>query len=787
MRKILFMLLFFSSLSVFAQQYTISGYVEDEQTGEKLINAYVFEAQTFKGTAANVYGFYSITLPAGIVKLTSSFVGYGQFQQEFNLQRDTMIRILLKPTAVLSEVTIVDKSQSQVNSTQMGVNQVDIKTIKSLPVILGEVDILKTIQLLPGVKAGTEGTSGFYVRGGGPDQNLILLDGVPVYNANHLFGFFSVFNSDAIQSVSLIKGGFPAHYGGRLSSVLDIRMKEGNMKKYKGEFSVGIIASRFTVEGPIKKDTSSFIISARRTYVDLLSYPIQKKQDTPNSKTRVGYYFYDLNAKINYKFSENDRVYFSIYTGNDKAYSNDEYKDIYGESDSEFALQWGNITTALRWNHVFNPVLFSNTTVTYSRYNCGISGEENYENYNPPSTEHSLFEYTSGIDDLALNLDFDYFPATQHAIKFGTSIISHTFNPGVFAMQIKSEYDPNQVDTTFGKSYIYAMEYNFYVEDDYEITPKLKLNAGLHFSGIKVEGAQYQSLQPRLAMRYSIKPNWSVKASYTHMKQYIHLLTNSSIGLPTDLWLPVTKIVKPQFAIQYAIGSAYSFKDLFEFSVEAYYKTMSHLIEYKEGASFFSQSNDWQEKVETDGKGECYGMELLLEKKHGKTTGWIGYTLSWATRQFSNISFGEEFPYRYDRRHDVSVVVTHKFSETFDMGITWVYSTGNAVTLPYEEFTSDFDYGSNYNNSQTVTSFDKRNNFRMPAYHRLDVGFNFHKQKKHGTRTWSLGVYNAYNRKNPFYVEVVYEWNEKLQKSIPKLRQTGLFPIIPSLSYSFSF
>jgi outer membrane receptor for ferrienterochelin and colicin len=794
MKKLFILFFLLTNLKLISQQYTISGYVEDEQTGEKLSNAYVYESQTFKGTSANIYGFYSLTLSGGKIALTSSFVGYGQFQKEFILKRDTVILIALQPSAQIGEVVVVDKAVNQVNSTQMGINFVDVKTVKALPVILGEVDILKTIQLLPGVKAGTEGTSGFYVRGGGPDQNLILLDGVPVYNANHLFGFFSVFNSDAIQSISLIKGGFPAHYGGRLSSVLDIRMKEGDMKKIKGEGSIGLIASRLTIEGPIKKDTSSFIISARRTYIDLLSYPIQKKNDNPDHKTRMGYYFYDINAKINYKFSDNNRVYLSLYTGTDKAYANDKQSytrdyelEPYQKTETDFSLRWGNITTALRWNHVFNPRLFGNTTLTYSRYRFIVSGLDNSEEFTPvPSSQHSFFEYSSGINDVAVNADFDYIPAHQHFVKFGTNIIYHTFNPGVATALSKSENDPMEVDTTIGNSFIYAAEFSAYLEDDYDITPGLKLNAGLHFSGIHVKEKTYFSLQPRLALRYAILPNWSVKASYTHMKQYIHLLTNSSIGLPTDLWLPVTQKVKPQFAVQYAVGSVYNFRNMLDFSVEAYYKTMSNLIEYKEGASFFSESNDWEDKIETDGKGTCYGAEFLIEKKKGKTTGWLGYTLSWTNRQFANISFGKEFPYRYDRRHDFSLVITHTFSDRFDMGLTWVYSTGNAVTLPYEEYITNFNFDYNTYSSK-VTSFDKRNNFRMPSYHRLDIGFNFRKQKKWGTRVWSIGVYNAYNRQNPFYVEITSEFDNISMQSIPKLRQISLFPIIPSISYSFQF
>ena len=791
MKKIttLLILLFlgYLSFSQTSKKYTISGYVYDKQSGEALISASVYDKQSMKGTITNNYGFYSLTLPEGDVELTFSFVGYVSVTKKIKLEKNISINFNGEISNVLAEVKIVDKKEENVvNSTQMSVNKLPVSEIKKLPVLLGEVDIIKTIQLLPGVQSGSEGSSGLYVRGGGPDQNLILLDGVPVYNVNHLFGFFSVFNADAISSVTLVKGGYPARYGGRLSSVLDIRMKEGNMKKIKGEGSIGLIASKLTIEGPIIKDKTSFIVSGRRTYIDLLSIPFQKA--IPDNTTTGGYYFYDLTAKINHKFSDKSRLFLSTYMGSDKAYAKDkeEYidNDITYESKTNFALQWGNITSALRWNYKLNNKLFSNTTLTYSKYKFDI-GEEYLEKQtkNGKTTESlSKFNYKSGIDDVTGKIDFDYYPNPSNSIKFGFGDIYHTFNPGINVYKVSTN-DTSNIDTTFGNKPLYAHELFAYIEDDIRLGARLKANIGLRYSGFSVKNKYYDAFEPRVALRFLINEDLSLKASYTMMTQYILLLTNSTIGLPTDLWLPVTDKIKPMDATQYAIGSAYKLNSQINITLEGFYKEMNNLIEYKEGASFFDNTTDWQDKIE-EGKGWAYGGELLIEKKKGKTTGWIGYTLSWSLRQFDNISFGEVFPYRYDRRHDISIVVMHKFNDKIDIGVTWVYGTGNAVTLAVEKYPSFFDVNSNYLSQgyTDIEHYDNRNGYRMPAYHRLDIGVNFNKDTKWGHRTWSVGVYNAYNRKNPFYLAFGYD---KYGHRV--LKQYSLFPIIPSIRYSFKF
>jgi len=796
MTKKICCLLLFSCFCVYlqAQNYTISGYAEDAKTGEKLINANVFDANTFKGATSNNYGFYSLTLPKGKVKLTFSFVGYAPDQHEINLTSDTVIHSKLQPSIELDEVVITDsKSELKVKSSQMSVVEISSKTIKALPVFLGEVDVLKAIQLMPGVQSGTEGSSGIYVRGGGPDQNLMLLDGVPVYNASHLFGFFSVFNADAIQDVKLIKGGFPARYGGRLSSVLDIRLKEGDSKQFKGEGSVGIISSRLTIEGPIIKDKTSFIVSGRRTYIDLLARPFIKLYQKQNDLDdfNLGYYFGDLNAKINHKFSDRSRIFLSMYAGQDKFSMREKNTFDEGYSDTEFYLKWGNITTALRWNYMINNKLFSNTTITYSKYEFSL-GEEMIEKFQNKKTDERL-KYSSGIDDIAVNLDFDYFLNPSNNIKFGGSYINHTFNPGVFAYRGEDSVDVSEIlSKTFGDKKIQASDIALYAEDDIKITNQLQANIGVRYSGFLVNSQYYHYLEPRLSARMLISDKWSVKAAYSQMNQYIHLLTNANLGLPTDLWLPATDKIKPQRSVQYAVGSVYAINKDIDISIEGFYKTMDNLIEYKEGASFFEFTENWQDKVEI-GKGWSYGMEVLLQKNYGNTTGWIGYTMAWSERQFENISFGKRFPYKYDRRHDISVVVTHKFNDKIDVGATWVYGTGNATTLGIERYNSVFnnmtDNQFNYYGNNGIVYFDMRNNYRMPAYHRLDVSINFHKQKKWGQRVWSLGMYNAYNRKNPFFMmfDTEYEQKNGVYTEKKVLKQYSLFPIIPSISYSFKF
>ena len=798
-KLILFLSLFFAFFYSSAQKHTITGFVYDASSGEPLLGANVYDAENFVGTTTNNYGFYSLTLKEGKYIIKASFVGYSPWIIKLDLAKDTVINIELKPSIELDEVEIKSSAiTQQLKSSQMSVNELPMKDLKKIPVFFGETDIIKALQLMPGVQSGSDGTSGLYVRGGGPDENLILLDGVPVYNVNHLFGFFSVFNADAINSVSLVKGGFPARYGGRLSSVLDIRMKEGNMKEYHGTVSAGIISAKVMVEGPIKKDVSSFIFTARRTYIDLLTLPVQaivnKMHEEYHEKNYGGYNFYDLNGKINYKFSEKDRLYLSAYMGNDKAYGRNryEYEDIKDRSD--FKLRWGNITTSLRWNHLFNSKLFSNTRFSYSRYHFLVS--ESYETESQTDFESFAYDYGSGIDDVALSSDFDYVPLPSHHLRFGASYIFHTFTPGVNVYSAKQGQsgDSVSIDTTYGTGKVYASEIDAYIEDDFSIGKRVKINAGLHASGFYVKNKFYYSLQPRASIRVLATDKLSFKASYAKMQQYIHLLSNSSIGLPTDLWLPVTDTIKPMKSQQVALGAMYNFNDVFELNVEGYYKWMKDLIEYKPGASYLMTNSGWQDMI-TTGNGWNYGVEVMFKKTTGKLSGWIAYTLSWAWRQFDYIS-PEKFPYRYDRRNDISIVLTYKLNDKIDMGATWVFGNGYPVTLPFDKYLALEDYKQilAYNEEGWGTlpyldNVENRNNYKMPNYHRLDLGVNFHKQKKKGERTWSVGIYNAYFRQNPFFLYIDYDYNHMDGNNEPKkvLKQVSLFPGIPYFSYTFKW
>lgn len=766
-----------------AQKFTISGSIKARNSGEHLIGASVYNIPTAQGTTANSYGFYSITLPRDSVQLRISYVGHEPVIFKFFLAKDTTINAGLNEGTELKEVVITATSEDPIQeSSRMSTTDVSVDFIKAMPAFLGETDVLKVLQLLPGVQSGAEGTSGLYVRGGGPDQNLILLDGVPVYNASHLFGFVSVFNADAINHVELIKGGFPARYGGRLSSVIDISMKEGNSQEFKGEGSIGVVASKITVEGPIKKDRTSFIISARRTYLDILARPIIKMA-TEGDET-VGYFFYDLNAKVNHRLNEKNRLYLSTYLGDDRAYS--RYKDFFVnnnqriESKDEFGLRWGNLTTALRWNKIISNRLFSNFTATYSRYRFVVFSETEEKTTDLDGTREEYFrnEYISGIRDYALKWDMDYIPGPSHYFKFGAQAIEHLFTPGVFSYR-----DTEALDTTFGAQRTRAREFYAYAEDDFLITDKLKINAGIHVSGFYVENKFYHSIQPRISGRYLLTPDLSVKASYAEMAQYIHLLTNAGLGLPTDLWVPATSLIEPERSQIAATGFAYNLNKMYEISLEGYYKEMTGLIEYKDGASYFDLENDWQTKVET-GVGESYGTELFMHKKTGRVNGWIGYTLSWTDRTFRNLNDGKSFPYKYDRRHDIELALAYGWKENKDLSLTWVYGTGASVSLPKSSYQrNDADRpGTNYSSYGSIQYYESRNNYRMRAYHRLDLSYTTKKKTRWGERSWSIGIYNLYNRKNPFFMELGYDKNRN-----KKFIQYSLFPIVPSVAYRFTF
>jgi len=791
--------LMLACVSGFAQRRTISGYVMDAASKETLIGATVFDKNSGKGCATNSYGFYTLTLNQGQVDLQVSYVGYNQQNQSFDLKENLNLNFALETNIELSEV-VVEATRATVSarSPQMSVVELPVQQIKSIPTLFGEADVLKAIQLLPGVQNGSEGSAGMYVRGGGPDENLLLLDGVPVYNVNHMLGFFSVFNPDALKNVTLYKGSFPAHFGGRLSSVVDIRMKEGDMQKYHGNASIGLISSKLNVEGPIVKDKLSFNLSFRRTYGDLLIKPgfwIASIWEPDVSKLSMGYYFYDFNAKLNWKISDKDRLYLSFYTGDDGIYFGVKNKDYFSydtENISKIKLnwKWGNKVAALRWNHVMSQQLFMDASVNYTQYrhNLGfnLTDETIYVPTNHSEKEEYDLVYKSGINDLTAKIDFDYTPLPNHEIRFGGNYTYHIFRPEVQSMKV--EEDQVTFDTVMGSPNVYAHETALYAEDNMTFGDIFRVNAGVHYSTFTVEGKTYQSVQPRLSTSIMLASNLSLKAGYAYMTQYVHLLSNSSLSLPTDLWVPVTAKIVPMNAHQWSVGAFYELPRLFDISLEGYYKTMDNLLEYKDGASFFGSSERWDEKV-CMGKGWAYGVEFLVQRSFGKTTGWVGYTWAHSKRQFDRegqmINNGKVFPAKYDRRHDISITVQHKFNDNIDVSGTWVFSSGNCGTLGTQLY--DGLLPNIWGNTSTIQALE-RNNFRLGNYHRLDLGFNYHHRPfQYGVGTLNISVYNAYCHNNPFLVYTSYDWDYETGEQVKKLMQVSIFPIIPSISYSYKF
>jgi hypothetical protein len=769
MKGFISLILLCGSLALGAQKATISGYVGDRLSQEKIIGAIVYDTRSKLGTTSNAYGFYSLTLPSDSVNLVISYLGYAAQRRTFKLGSNMSINIDLVPENELKTVEVIAQGERIEERSQMSAINIPVAQIRKVPALLGEVDVLKVLQLLPGVKS-SEGTTGLYVRGGGPDQNLILLDGAPVYNASHLFGFFSTFNADAIKNVELIKGGFPARYGGRLSSVIDISMKEGNMRKYNVEGSIGIVASRLMIEGPIWKNRTSFIVTARRTYIDKILGPALRS--ITRGEGGGGYYFYDLNAKVNHRFSDKDRVFLSFYNGLDKFFFSTG-SALTGETGFGGYLRWGNTLGSARWNHVFNSRLFCNTHVTYTRYKFGVG--QVVTDYANDTKQTS--DYFSGIRDWTGKTDFEFIPTPAHYFRFGGSYTYHTFETG--AEHRKTRGFERDVDSLGGNPDIFAGEFNAYAEDDWKVTRRIRVNAGLHGAAFLVQKNFYRSLQPRVSARYMLPREWSVKASYASMMQFIHLLSNSNVGLPTDLWVPATSLIRPQRSEQVAAGFAKSLNsNMYEISLEGYHKTMNNIIDYLDGANFIGGAKEWEKKV-AQGKGWSYGVEFLLQKKTGKYTGWIGYTLSWTNRQFKEINDGKIYPYKYDRRHDISFVNMYRVSNKLDFAATWVYGTGNAISLPLQSYLVLPGSGTYANDVQYYAS---KNNYRMAPYHRLDLSVNRHRKKKWGRVTWSLGMYNFYGRQNPYFL--YFQTNQYGRK---QLKQVSLFTAIPSFSWSFRF
>ena len=799
-RNLLCYILFFP-LFVVSQNHTLSGYVKDAKTGEALIGVSIFVEKESKGVSTNVYGYYSISLNTGQYDVKYSYVGYSSVVKNVQFSEPIRLNIELSESQDVLDEVVVEAKESDENTkgTQMGKIDLSMDKIKTIPAFMGEVDVLKTIQFLPGVSSGGEGNTGFYVRGGGPDQNLILLDEATVYNASHLFGFFSVFNADAIKNVSLIKGGMPSNYGGRLSSVLDITMKDGNYKSFQADGGIGVIASRLTLQGPIKEDTASYIISGRRTYIDVLAEPFIP--ETSPSKGS-GYYFFDLTAKLNWRLSDKDRLYLSSYFGRDIfSFKNQDL-------DFNFNVPWGNATASLRWNHLFNDRLFVNTTAVFTDYNFAFEGGSNGFN----------FRLGSGIRDINLKQDYTYYHNSLHNFKFGWNYTFHRFVPSSLSAN-SGDVEFNTIDEVK----IFGNEYAVYFQDEWDINEDLKINVGFRLSAYQHIGpftryyknpysgatdstttySNFESIktyygpEPRFSARYLLPDKSSFKFGFAHNYQYIHLASVSSVSLPTDLWFPSTEKVKPQVGTQYSIGYFRNFlKNNYEVSVEAYYKDLNNLIEYKENSFPEDNLNNNVDNQLTFGNGYSYGAEFFIKKRTGDFNGWIGYTYSKTMRKFDAIDNGEWFPAKYDRRNDLSLVGQYQINDRVNIGAVFVYATGNAISLPERRWFS-------LEENRIITVWSKRNQYRLNPYHRLDISLTIDakpfkeklnaetnkmvKVKKKVTSSWNFSVYNAYNRANPYFIFFDFSGDPLLGTAEFGASQVSLFPILPSVTWNFKF
>ena len=793
--------LFFISFSflVFAQKKaTVSGYITDARSGEALGIARIFVKELKTGTVVNNYGFYSLTLPVGIYQIEYRCDGFTTVEKTIDLQANQTISLELEMAVQeIKDIRVSGKRSDNVNSAKLGQMELKMDQVKTLPAFMGEVDVVKTLQLLPGVSSVSEGGQGFYVRGGGPDQNLVLLDEGVVYNAAHLFGFFSVFNADAINSVNLIKGGMPANYGGRLSSVLEVNMNEGNLKKFKVKGGIGAISSRLTVEGPLKKDRGSFMVSARRTYIDLL---VKAALPDTSPFAGSGYFFYDLNAKFNYKLTDKDRIYLSAYYG----------KDIFSFKDNNGGFQvempWGNGIAALRWNHLFSSKLFMNTTLSVSDYDFEFASTQ----------DEFRIALTSGIRDYTAKVDFSYFPNPKHRIKWGAAYIYHDFTPTSLSAQ-----NDTIVFNTGSAQHLYSHETAVYALDEFDVNDVLRINAGLRYSTfthvgpfdryIKGDGistldsvvsydrsdviAFYHGLEPRISFRYLLPDNSSIKGGYAYNYQYVHLVTLSAVSLPTDIWFPSTDKAKPEQGFQTSLGYFRNFaKDRYEASLEVYYKGMKNLIEFQEGALPGDNVNDNTDNLLVYGDGWAYGAEFFLKKTEGAFTGWIGYTWAKTERRFPDINEGNIYPAKYDRRHDLNLVGMYKLNDTWTFGASFIYATGNTLTLPASWYVQD---------QNLLFQYGPRNSTRMAPYHRLDLSATRY-GKAYKTKTdpatgqdiqvkkayrsnWSFSVYNVYNRLNPFFLYVDNDGDFMSGNFSLSVKQVSLFPIIPSVTWNFEF
>lgn len=759
-------------------KYTISGYVYDQVSGEKLIGVTIYNFFTLTGTHTNQDGYYTLTLNEDSIRLIYSIVGYESQDLRTMLQANTFQSILMPPVPTITKVKASSRNESMTNS-KLDIYHLTSRTLKQLPVLFGESDVLKGLQLLPGVSSGNDGTIGLNIRGGGPDQNLILLDDVPVFNPSHIYGFFSVFNSDVVKDVSLIKGGMSSRYAGRLSSVIDVRTIDGNTKKLKAQVSIGILSSKLTLDGPLdKKAKTTFMLAGRRSYFDVLNTLTNLNYFKNNfSPLKSGYFFYDANGKINHRFNDKHELSLSFYTGLDNSF----IRNSFSTKDPEKAIKekdrqsifWGNNLGSLRYHHVLTQKMSAWFSFAYSSYNFGNESDYEYtENTDSLKVENSYhYKFISKITNTILSYNLEYKPIDWLGLKAGTGMVVH-----VFERDINSSSNNIVQSQLAGNSRLQALETNVYLDAQWRLHRKLFFSTGVHYAQYHLQGTLYKLPQPRVSVNYKPIKNVLLHAAYQNTRQFLHLLTSANLGMPIDLWLPSTSKIAPENSNLVSGGVSYMNGD-YMFNVEGFNKNMINVIEYKEQANYIGTDNDWEDKV-TSGRGWAYGAEFLAEKRSGRTRGWVSYTLSWNYRQFDLINNGRVFPYKYDRRHNIAVLCSHEFSPRLDASVSWVFSTGANFNLPEQVYYLN----SGLHPDNVIYIYGERNNYKFPNYHRMDFGINFKKYKTKYNRILSIGAYNVYNRLNPFYINPAYnKQGERVFEAV------SLFPVLPSINYKIIF
>jgi len=777
-----------------AQSVTVSGYVSDAQSGEALIGAAVQYAPT-KGSVSNNYGYYSLSLQrGGDFSLTFSYLGYENRTVTLKTSRDTVINIKLTENATISEAVATAHAESGLHSIYMGTLDIPKSVLKTTPYALGEPDVLKTLQLMPGVQGGEEGFTGLYVRGGSLDETMFLMDGVPVYNTNHAFGLFSAFTPDAVKKVTLLKGPFPARYGGKISGIVDVRTNDGNMTQTHGSVSVGILNDRFHIEGPILKNKLSYSFSVRGLHTFFFT-PVMRLVGT-----EFNYYFYDINGKLTWNISPKDRLFVSTYFGDDNfdcnfldtvsgMGTNDGAED-YERNVSD--MRWGNKLASARWSHNFDSGLFSEVCLYYSASRLNSAWTVEPQRSNATITTGAS---RSSVRDLGLTANFEFNPSESHNIKFGLSAVSHRYNPRTYYHENTGMGE--DFDTTVEKHIQSSgWENSLYVEDNISIGSRVGVNLGLR--GVQMtrgkDGGIYYGLEPRASVKVDFGRGISAKVAAGRSSQFMHLLSSMIVAVPTDTWIPTNAKIKPVVGDLLSAGVFYSGLKGWEFSVEAYLKHTDNVVEYKDGTSYVSVSGNWEDLI-ASGEAHSKGMEFFVRKTVGKTTGWLSYTLAKTERCFSDgsVNNGQWYPDKYDRRHNIALCVTHKFNERMDLSAAWTFASGNLLTVPdnlniiNESSTDGLVYG--YTGVMIIPHISSKNNYRLPPSHRLDVSFNLHKKVKRGESVWSFGIYNIYNAQNP---NLAYSYTYNAYSSLSDnvhytARKITFLPILPSVGYTFNF